>query len=189
VAVRARHALGAPGRARRVLEHSVGVGRRRRRHRPALERVEVEQQLRRRVEPLGHRPAAGLSGLVGDHGFDAALLEVELELRLLEVRVERHDHGPGPQDRQEGDHELRDVGQHQCHGRAVGEAARRQRAGQPVDLLVQLGVGHALVAVDQRDPIARLDEIRHRGGLRLHRSAPAIRDSLSCTWISPFGAA
>jgi hypothetical protein len=86
---------------------------------------------------------------------------VELELRLLEVRVERDHHGPGPQDRQEGDHERWDVGQHQRDRRTVREAAGSQGACEPVHLLLQLGVGHALVAVDQRNPIARLHEVRH----------------------------
>ena len=62
-------------------------------------------------------------------------------------------------------------GQHQRHRVAGGDAARGQRAGQPLHPLVQLAVGDPLVAVDERHAIreggrARVEHLRDRRGWR-----------------------
>ena len=150
--MRARHALGPACGAGGVLEHGVVVRRRGAGGCRALA-VKVHEHLDRpRHARCDRRAELGRTGVGDDHSH-VAFAEVELELGLLEGRVERHRDGAGAQNGKEGDREGRFVRQHERHGVTGGDAARGQRARQPLHAVVQLAVGDPLVAVDERHPI------------------------------------
>ena len=178
VPVRARHPLGAAGRAGGVLVHGVvvrgaGVRRaggpaldeRRERHR-GVASVAVGDHLHGPGQPRGDRRAR-LHGLrSGDDGPHPAVAEVELELGLLERRVERNGHRPGAEDRQEADCEGGYVRKDERHPVAGLHAALHQRRGKAVDPPAQLGVGDPLVAVHERHATgegggALVEHLRH----------------------------
>jgi hypothetical protein len=123
-----------------------------------------------------HRPGHGR--VVDEHGR-ARVLQQVAQLRRRGRRVDRHEDRAQPQRRVEGDDEGVGVGGHQREPVALGQPQARQGGRGPVDPGVQLAVGGALLAEDQRDrvrdaPRGRPQGARDSGHGVLPSGAPPI---------------
>ena len=157
----ARYALGTPRRPGRVLEDHIrfrgaGVvdGRVVVVDQP-LDRDGVRGGLARAddlnvVVPARDDPAARVQGVrVRDDRPDARLTEVEVELRLLELRVERHDHTAQSRHRKERHSEVGDVREYERDGVAGPEPHRRQTVREPIGALADVGPAEPLPPVHE----------------------------------------
>ena len=168
LAVGARDALGAAGAAGRVLEDGIvvrGAAPQRRRRVTVDERVQRDRVAvgavggddRRRRVPAGDDLAARRHPLAaGDHRADAAVAHAEAQLGLLVLRVERDGDGAQPERGEEARHERRALAQDEADRIAGGHAGRRQPVRQARDLLLELGVGDAAIAVHERRAVAMI---------------------------------
>ena len=102
----------------------------------------------------------------GDEHRHAGVADDVGRLTTLEPGVERHKHRTGPQEAERGEHPLRTVGRPHGHPVPRPDPGRNEAAGIAVDLLGQLRVGQAQVAVHQRLSVAVaecriVDQARH----------------------------
>src|SRR5271165_472284 len=113
--------------------------------------------------------------LVADHGGDARAAEAEVELGLLERRVDRDDGRAHGGDRVEAGNEPGVVAQHQADRVAWTYAPPGEPAGEALDPLHQVGERDALVPVDERSVPGPGDRLLVEE-LHQHRLSPLLLD-------------
>ncbi len=151
VAVADHHPLGAAGGAGRI--DDVGQGPRPPLLRQRLRALDRESLVRRRVErqdlDLGGRQPAAQALLRDDQRYPR-VPQHEVEPLRRVGRIEREIGAAGLQDAQERHRQLRRALQEDADRHLGADAVPAQAAGEPVRAVVQLGIGEARAAADQR---------------------------------------